>query len=196
MGVTRQYCGQLGKQDNCSMAMSLAVAISSRSSALDTSRAMSSGDFLIMYPYALPRMGFSSHRDLYCPHPPSWHDAPGSSRVNAEGAGAFGKAISMADDCADEQIRTALPQHMAVVVQNSWRTAALPEPPRIAIDSRLVRVVAAAPSFPVSVNIMRATSWPIVRAVLWPEAFVAGLRLNQRAVHREMLAREQVLPVG
>ncbi|VWC37494.1 hypothetical protein BPS26883_06773 [Burkholderia pseudomultivorans] len=59
-----------------------------------------------------------------------------------------------------------------------------------------MRVVAAPFALPVGVDIAAAAGRRIVRTVLGPEALVAGPRLDQRAIDREMFSGEQPLLVG
>ena len=87
-------------------------------------------------------------------------------------------------------------QHMPLVAQDGRRVVALAVQPRIRVRSRSVRFVAALLAFPVSLRVARPAAQRLILAILADKALVAGPRLNQRTVDREMFFRQQAVLVG
>ena len=85
----------------------------------------------------------------------------------------------------DQQAMAVVRQHVAQVARQCRRSMALAVQPRFGVALGFVGGVAARLAVPV---LGRAS---FVRAVLAPHAFVAGPGLDERAVHAEVLARQQ-----
>ena len=96
-------------------------------------------------------------------------------------------------DIADQAV-TVIEQHVRVVGE-ARRLAALARQPRVGIGRRLVRVVAAA-SRPRKSTVGLLPPPSARRRVLRPDALVTRPRLQQRAVDREVLVRQQPGRVG
>lgn len=91
-----------------------------------------------------------------------------------------------AGHCPHHQTRAIFHQHMPLVTQDGRRVVALAVQPRIRVRCRSVRVVASLFAFPVSLRVARPAARRLIPAILANKALVAGPRLDQRAVDREM----------
>ena len=81
---------------------------------------------------------------------------------------------------------------MALITQDRRHLVALLVPPHIRVGGRCMRVVAAPLAFPVRLPVTAAAlRWRIVQTLFRNEILVAGPCLDQRAIDREMLARQQ-----
>lgn len=109
---------------------------------------------------------------------------------------AFAETVRVTDHGADHQARAVLHQDVPLITKDGSALSSLSEQARIRISARFMRVVAAPFALPVGVDIAAAAGRRIVRTVLGPEALVAGPRLDQRAIDREMFSGEQPLLVG
>src|SRR3954469_6184600 len=95
-------------------------------------------------------------------------------------------------DGADDQALPVLHQRMPYETELCLLAPPLAVEPRVGVGGRGVRVVAAFLAVKVLLTVAaRIGRW--AGAVLRPEALGAGPRLQQRAVHREMLVRQQRL---
>ncbi len=110
---------------------------------------------------------------------------------------ALAESVRMGDHGADHQAIAVLHQRMALVAQRCRRIVALAEETGVRIGGARVGVVAAWPALPVGLGIAPTAARPlVVRPILGPEALLARPRLDQRAIDREMLLRQQTLPIG
>ena len=109
---------------------------------------------------------------------------------------AFGETVGMADHGPNHQARAVLHQDVPLITKDGSALPTLTEQARIRIGARFMRVVAAPLTLPVGVDIATTAGWRVVRTVLGPEALVAGPRLDQRAIDREVFSGQQPLLVG
>src|SRR5712691_12383311 len=109
----------------------------------------------------------------------------------------LGPAIGLGDVAIDRDPVAVLHQHVPGVAQLGFLARTLARQPRLGVGGRLMGIVAALLAMKVNRGIAGVIRRLLTTSpVLALEAFVAGPRLDQRAVDREVLGREQVAAAG
>ena len=114
----------------------------------------------------------------------------GHIREHVRGNVPFGRAVTQARAHVDHQPMAVVGEHMAQVARQRRSGMALAVKPRVRVARRLMRRVAARLAAPILGGAV------VVRAVTTPQALVTRPGLDQRAVHTEVLAREQSSRIG
>src|SRR5215470_5597059 len=121
---------------------------------------------------------------------------PGIVLDHVECRGALGRAIGFGHPSIDEESIAVLHHQMAHVTQLGLLARSLAEQPGIGVGGRGMRVVLALLAMEVALGIARPAGATLARgwtaAILRHEALHAGPRLDQGAIDREVLARQQL----
>lgn len=108
---------------------------------------------------------------------------------------ALGCARGLGDAAIHGQAVTVLHQRMAHVAQLRRLTVALLVEPRLRVARALVRVVGALLLVKAALGVATGSIRIVVAAILAAEALDRGQGLDQRPVHREVIRRQQPIPV-
>ncbi len=108
----------------------------------------------------------------------------------------FAKPVNVTDHCFDHQTCARLHHEGSLLIMNRSSLSPLAKQARIRNDARFLRFVAAPLPLPVGPDIATAAGCRIIRTVLEPEAIMASLCLDQRAIGQRVFYGQQPLLVG